>query len=106
MGVKRKAPGDDKPQPDKYQRMDAKSPDTVEANKARTKAKMEVRPKARGNTIEEGLGEAIDTAGSSKTQERDLHAIRLSTNNLPQHVDRATEPEIDPVRHQRQCHTP
>uniref|UniRef100_A0A915HP32 Uncharacterized protein n=1 Tax=Romanomermis culicivorax TaxID=13658 RepID=A0A915HP32_ROMCU len=26
MGMKRKAPGDDKPKPDKYQGMDAKSP--------------------------------------------------------------------------------
>uniref|UniRef100_A0A915JR72 Uncharacterized protein n=1 Tax=Romanomermis culicivorax TaxID=13658 RepID=A0A915JR72_ROMCU len=42
--------------------------DAVEANKARTRARMEVIPeasKARGNTMEEGLEEAIDAAGSS-----------------------------------------
>uniref|UniRef100_A0A915KIM5 Uncharacterized protein n=1 Tax=Romanomermis culicivorax TaxID=13658 RepID=A0A915KIM5_ROMCU len=41
--------------------------DAVEANKTRTKAKMEVGPKAkaRGDTIEEGLEEAIDAVGSS-----------------------------------------
>uniref|UniRef100_A0A915JRQ1 Uncharacterized protein n=1 Tax=Romanomermis culicivorax TaxID=13658 RepID=A0A915JRQ1_ROMCU len=61
------APGNDKLQPDKYQRTDAKSPDKVEANKARTEAKMEIKPKAkaRGDTIKEGLEEAIDAAGSS-----------------------------------------
>uniref|UniRef100_A0A915JDA1 Uncharacterized protein n=1 Tax=Romanomermis culicivorax TaxID=13658 RepID=A0A915JDA1_ROMCU len=43
--------------------------DAVEAKEATTKAKMEVKPedKARGDTIEEGLEEAIDTAGSSKS---------------------------------------
>uniref|UniRef100_A0A915KDQ3 Uncharacterized protein n=1 Tax=Romanomermis culicivorax TaxID=13658 RepID=A0A915KDQ3_ROMCU len=59
MGVKRKAPGDDKLQPDKYQPTDAKSPDAVEANKGRTKAK------ARGDTIKEGLQGAIEAAGST-----------------------------------------
>uniref|UniRef100_A0A915IMF0 Uncharacterized protein n=1 Tax=Romanomermis culicivorax TaxID=13658 RepID=A0A915IMF0_ROMCU len=41
--------------------------DAVEANKARTKAKMKGKPeaKARGDTIEEGLEEAIDVGGSS-----------------------------------------
>uniref|UniRef100_A0A915JJF7 Uncharacterized protein n=1 Tax=Romanomermis culicivorax TaxID=13658 RepID=A0A915JJF7_ROMCU len=42
--------------------------DAVEASKAKTEAKMEVIPevnKARGDTIEEGLEEAIDVAGSS-----------------------------------------
>uniref|UniRef100_A0A915I2E3 Uncharacterized protein n=1 Tax=Romanomermis culicivorax TaxID=13658 RepID=A0A915I2E3_ROMCU len=70
MGMKRKALGDDKPKPDKYQCTNAKSPaDGVEANKARTKAKMEVIPeaKARGDIIEEGLEEAIDAAGSSNS---------------------------------------
>uniref|UniRef100_A0A915J5H4 Uncharacterized protein n=1 Tax=Romanomermis culicivorax TaxID=13658 RepID=A0A915J5H4_ROMCU len=73
MGVKRKAPGDDKAQADKFQQTNAKSPDTVEANKARTRARMEVIPKAnkaRGDTIEEGLEEAIDAVGSSKMQEK------------------------------------
>uniref|UniRef100_A0A915K1E9 Uncharacterized protein n=1 Tax=Romanomermis culicivorax TaxID=13658 RepID=A0A915K1E9_ROMCU len=136
IGVKRKAPGDDKLQPDKYQCTDAKIPVAqrvdnrektmysqtlphtgleqvmvevkseeaskgalsnpteaqktgntkakiwtcnftirilncfyyaVEDNKARTKAKMVVRPevKARGDTIEESLEEPIEAAGSS-----------------------------------------
>uniref|UniRef100_A0A915JNC6 Uncharacterized protein n=1 Tax=Romanomermis culicivorax TaxID=13658 RepID=A0A915JNC6_ROMCU len=42
--------------------------EAVEANKARTRARMEVIPvanKAIGDTIEEGLEEAIDAAGSS-----------------------------------------
>uniref|UniRef100_A0A915HGJ4 Uncharacterized protein n=1 Tax=Romanomermis culicivorax TaxID=13658 RepID=A0A915HGJ4_ROMCU len=54
MGVKRKAPGDDKPKPDKYQHINAKSPDAMDAKEARTKVKTEVRPeaKARGDTIE------------------------------------------------------
>uniref|UniRef100_A0A915K1Q1 Uncharacterized protein n=1 Tax=Romanomermis culicivorax TaxID=13658 RepID=A0A915K1Q1_ROMCU len=34
-----------------------------------------------------------------ETQERDLHAIRPSINNLPQHADHATEHEIDPIQH-------
>uniref|UniRef100_A0A915J0M7 Uncharacterized protein n=1 Tax=Romanomermis culicivorax TaxID=13658 RepID=A0A915J0M7_ROMCU len=69
MGVKRKAPGDDKLKPDKYKCMDAKSPDAVEAKEAKTKAKMEVRPeaKARGDTIELDLEEAIEAAGSSNS---------------------------------------
>uniref|UniRef100_A0A915KLU7 Uncharacterized protein n=1 Tax=Romanomermis culicivorax TaxID=13658 RepID=A0A915KLU7_ROMCU len=67
MGLKRKALGDDKLKPDKYQCTDAKSPDTVEAKEAKTKAKMEVKPwQARGDTIEESLEEAIEAAGSSK----------------------------------------
>uniref|UniRef100_A0A915IPU9 Uncharacterized protein n=1 Tax=Romanomermis culicivorax TaxID=13658 RepID=A0A915IPU9_ROMCU len=43
--------------------------DAVEASKAKTKAKMKVIlevNKAREDTIEEGLKEAIDAAGSSK----------------------------------------
>uniref|UniRef100_A0A915KVV6 Uncharacterized protein n=1 Tax=Romanomermis culicivorax TaxID=13658 RepID=A0A915KVV6_ROMCU len=71
MGVKRKATGDDKSQADKYQQMNAKSPDVAEASKAKTKAKMEVIPevnKARGDTIEEGLEEAIDMACSSSSK--------------------------------------
>uniref|UniRef100_A0A915L7Z1 Uncharacterized protein n=1 Tax=Romanomermis culicivorax TaxID=13658 RepID=A0A915L7Z1_ROMCU len=68
MGMKRKAPGDDKLKPDEYQCMDAKSPDAVEANEAKTKANMEVRPEAiaRGDTIMVDLEEAIEAAGSSK----------------------------------------
>uniref|UniRef100_A0A915L2H4 Uncharacterized protein n=1 Tax=Romanomermis culicivorax TaxID=13658 RepID=A0A915L2H4_ROMCU len=50
--------------------MDAKGPDAVEANNARIKAKMEVKPEATagGDTIEEGLEEAIDAAGSSSLE--------------------------------------
>uniref|UniRef100_A0A915KXS3 Uncharacterized protein n=1 Tax=Romanomermis culicivorax TaxID=13658 RepID=A0A915KXS3_ROMCU len=84
MGVKRKAPDHDKLQPDKYQHMDAKSP-VLLANKKFFFQK----PK---KYIE--------------TQERDLHVIRPSTNNLPQHADRTTEPKIDPIQRQRQHHTP
>uniref|UniRef100_A0A915IDF3 Uncharacterized protein n=1 Tax=Romanomermis culicivorax TaxID=13658 RepID=A0A915IDF3_ROMCU len=82
--------------------------DVVEANKARTKAKMEVIPKvnkAQGDTIEKGLKEAIDTAGSSNTG-KDLHVIRWMTHNLPQHAECATKPKIDPIRHRWQHHTP
>uniref|UniRef100_A0A915HFH1 Uncharacterized protein n=1 Tax=Romanomermis culicivorax TaxID=13658 RepID=A0A915HFH1_ROMCU len=86
--------------------------DAVEANNARTKAKMEVIPevnKTRGDTIEEGLQEAIDAAGSSKKIWRggkDLHAIRRMTHNLPQHADCATEPKIDPIWCRCKRHTP
>uniref|UniRef100_A0A915HUH8 DNA2/NAM7 helicase-like C-terminal domain-containing protein n=1 Tax=Romanomermis culicivorax TaxID=13658 RepID=A0A915HUH8_ROMCU len=74
MGVKRKAPDDDKLKPDKYQCIDTKSPDMLGAKEAKSKtkfkAKTEAKPeaKARGDIIEEGLEEAIEMAG----QESDI----------------------------------
>uniref|UniRef100_A0A915L8Z7 Uncharacterized protein n=1 Tax=Romanomermis culicivorax TaxID=13658 RepID=A0A915L8Z7_ROMCU len=41
-----------------------------------------------------------------ETWERDLHAIRPLTNNLPQHADHTIEPEIDRIWRRRQRHTP
>uniref|UniRef100_A0A915KXD2 Uncharacterized protein n=1 Tax=Romanomermis culicivorax TaxID=13658 RepID=A0A915KXD2_ROMCU len=37
---------------------------------------------------------------------KDLHAIRLMAHDLPQHADRVTEPEIDPIWRRRHCQTP
>uniref|UniRef100_A0A915J5A5 Uncharacterized protein n=1 Tax=Romanomermis culicivorax TaxID=13658 RepID=A0A915J5A5_ROMCU len=74
MGLKRKASGDDKLKPDKYQHMDAKSPDGIGAKDVKTKAKikagMKAKPeaKARGGTTDEGFMEAIEAAGSSSNQ--------------------------------------
>uniref|UniRef100_A0A915JXP2 Uncharacterized protein n=1 Tax=Romanomermis culicivorax TaxID=13658 RepID=A0A915JXP2_ROMCU len=37
---------------------------------------------------------------------KDLHAIRPTTHDLPQHADQATEPEIDPIQCRRHHQTP
>uniref|UniRef100_A0A915J8Z5 Uncharacterized protein n=1 Tax=Romanomermis culicivorax TaxID=13658 RepID=A0A915J8Z5_ROMCU len=59
---------------------------TVEANKARTRTRMEVIPeanKAKGDTIEEGLKEAIDAAGSSNsTDQQEQRAKGLGASLL------------------------
>uniref|UniRef100_A0A915IJ10 Uncharacterized protein n=1 Tax=Romanomermis culicivorax TaxID=13658 RepID=A0A915IJ10_ROMCU len=118
MGVKRKAPGDDRAQAEKHQQTAAKSPEGALSDPTEAEETGNIKAKTRMHNftirtfnclvdlVEVNKARIRATTEKNRDAGKDLHAIRPMTNDLPQHADQATEPQIDRIRHRCHCQTP
>uniref|UniRef100_A0A915IHX9 Uncharacterized protein n=1 Tax=Romanomermis culicivorax TaxID=13658 RepID=A0A915IHX9_ROMCU len=81
----------------------AKSQTRTETSKGQTKS-----DRTTASTASYTQMQTVSKTGGEKNRDagKDLHAIRLMINDLPQHADRADEPEIHPIRCRCHCQTP